>query len=236
MKTKKIPIWREGIAINLVSNGVSFLVGCAVAYLKHQGSEWVSPLMFGALAWFITMGIWVVARVFRSIPAPQVKVTDQNLPGILREWLDDIGLKVQTGKDELAHFVFIVTTDGGRVISISRLKASSEYLMFRANFREDEQTKAFSHFTDEEKAEARLTLELELTRAVMGFNAPDILANFTIFKQIPISPSLSIEEVSGTLWKVEAALASVFYAGARLLVRKKRGTLLLADEVTAALP
>lgn len=61
----------------------------------------------------------------------------------------------------------------------------------------------------------------------MGYVAPDILDGFTLFKRIPISPSLSIEEVSNTLWDVEAALASVFYAGARLLVKKKKATSLM---------
>lgn len=235
MRSKKGSIWRDGLAINLVSNGVSFLVGCAVAYLKHEGSEWVSPLLFGALAWFLTMGIWLVARLFRSIPVRQVRVTDSNLQGILRDWFDDIGLKVQVGKDEQADFLFIVTTDGGRVISVRRLKSQSEYLIFRAYYKDAAQTQAFSHFTEEEKAEARLTVELELTRAVMGFNAPlDILDEFTLFKQIPISPSLSIEEVARTLWEVEAALASVFYAGTRLLLQKKmlvaKETSLLANQ------
>ncbi len=223
MQSKRASTWREGLVINLVSNAIGFLVGIAVAYLKHEGSEWVSPVLFGAMAWLLTMGIWVIARVFRNIPTPQVKITDNNLHAILRDWLDDIGLKVQSSKEENADFMFIVTTNAGRVISIMRHReVFHEYLTFRAYYKDETQNKDFSDFTPQEKAEARLTIQLELTRAVMGYTTPDILEGFTLFKRIPISPSLNIEEVSRTLWEVEAALSSVFYAGAILLTKKKR--------------
>ncbi len=87
MQKKTFFAWREGLVINLVSNAIAFLVGCIVAYLKHEGSEWVSPLLFGALAWFLTMGIWVVARLFRNIPPRHIKITDSNLQATLRNWL-----------------------------------------------------------------------------------------------------------------------------------------------------
>jgi hypothetical protein len=169
MQKKTFFAWREGLVINLVSNAIAFLVGCVVAYLKHDGSEWVSPLLFGALAWFLTMGLWVVIRLFRNIPTRQVKITDSNLQATLRNWLDDIGLKVQSAKDEHAEFMFIVTTDGGKVISIIRHKEiSHEYLTFSGYFKDETQTKTFSHFTNEEKTAARLTIQLELARAVMA--------------------------------------------------------------------
>ena len=229
-RNAKVSTWREGLVVNLVSNAIGFFVGVAVAYLKHDGSEWVSPLLFGALAWLLTMGIWVIARLFRNIPTRQVRITDSNLHAVLRDWLDDIGLKVQSTNEEYADFMFIVTTDGGRVISIMRHRESfPEYLTFRAYYKDETQGKAFSHFTSEEKSEARLTIQLELTRAVMGFTTPDILDGFTLFKRIRISSSLTIEEVSSTLWEIEAALASVFSAGAILLVRKKNEPQLLAD-------
>jgi hypothetical protein len=112
MQKKTLSAWREGLVINLASNAIAILVGSMVAYLKHEGSEWVSPLLFGGLAWFITMGIWLVIRLFRSIPSRQIRVTDSNLHTVLRGWFDDIGLKVQSKKDELSDFTFIVTTDG----------------------------------------------------------------------------------------------------------------------------
>jgi len=66
------------------------------------------------------------------------------------------------------------------------------------------------------------TKQLELARAVMGFVAPDILQGFTLFRRIPISSALTVQEVSTTLWEVEAALASVFFVGAQFLGRKKQ--------------
>jgi hypothetical protein len=78
--------------------------------------------------------------------------------------------------------------------------------------------------------EARLAIRLELSRAVMAYTSQDILEGFTLFRRIPISPQLSIEEVSRTLWEVEAALASIFITGAILLAKKKNENLLLFGE------
>ena len=225
MQSKPRSAWPEGLAINLFSNFVSFIVGCGVAYLEHEGSKWVPPLIFGALAWLLTMGIWVVARVFKNVPVRRMRITDNNLQEVLRNWLDDIGLKVQSAKEDAAEFIFIVTTDGGSVISILRHKtAFPEYLTFRADFKNEVQSSEFSTFTVAEKAEARLAVKLELARAVMGYVSADVLCEFTLFKRIPISPSLSIEEVSRTLWEVEAALTSVFVTGAMMLLKKKNKT------------
>ena len=222
MQSKPKSAWPEGLAINLVSNFVSFLVGCFVAYLQHEGNHWVSPILFGALAWLLTMGIWVVARVFKNIPVRQTKITDKNIQSVLRQWLDDLGLKVQSNHDDGSEFVFIVTTDGGLVISVLRHKtAFPESLTFRGYFKDETQSSGFSTFTDAEKAEARLAIKLELARCVMGYSTPDVLSEFTLFKRVPISPTLSIEEVSKTLWDVEAALNSVFTVGAMMLLKKK---------------
>jgi hypothetical protein len=227
MRTKKTPVWREGLVINLVSNTICFAVGVVVAYLRHEGSQWVSPLLYGVLAWLLTMGIWVIVRVLRYIPRRQ-RITDKNLPLIIREWIDDIGVKVQSKKDDLTDFTFIVTTDGNWVISIMRVRETPEYLTFTGYYKEEVQN--FSHFTDKEKIEARLAIRLELSRAVMGYTSQDFLEGFTIFRRLPISSRLSIEEVSRTLWEVEAALASIFITGATLLNKKKNETLLLSGE------
>jgi hypothetical protein len=214
--------WRDGLTINLISNGIGVVVGAIVAYLKHEGSIWVSPLLFGMVAWFLTMGIWVVARVFRNVPRRQIRITEDNIQSMLRGWLDDLGLKVQSLNETGSYFKFIVTTDGGKVITISRDKDYwPEYLTYRALYKEGEENKVFASFSPEEKAEARLAIQLELARAVIGYNAPDVLEDFTLFKRIPISPSLGVEDVSKTLWEVEAALSSVFFVGARLKVQQR---------------
>jgi hypothetical protein len=227
MRTKKSPVWREGLVINLVSNAICFAVGVVVAYLRHEGSQWVSPLLYGVMAWLLAMGILIIARIIRYLPTRQ-RITDKNLPVIIRDWLDDIGAKVQSQKDENTDFKFIVTTSGKWVISILRHKQSPEYLTFTGYYKDEVQS--FSHFTANEKIEARLAIRLELARAVMGYTTEDVLEEFTIFRRIPISYRLSIEEVSKTLWEVEAALASIFLAGAIQLNKKKNNGLLIDGE------
>lgn len=223
MRTKKSPVWREGLVINLVSNAICFAVGVIVAYLRHEGSEWVSPLLYGVMAWLLTMGIWIIARIIAYIPARQ-RMTDKNLPTIIRDWLDDIGMKVQAQKDENSDFKYIVTTAGKWVISIMRLKETPEYLTFTGYFKDEGQT--FAHFTEKERTETALAIKLELARSVMGYTTDNVLEGFTIFRRIPVSPRLSIEEVSRTLWEVEAALASIFITGAIMLNKKKNDSLL----------
>ena len=228
MQKKKSSPWAEGLAINLASNAVAVIVGFIVGYLKHRGSEWVLPLIFGALAWLLTAGIITTMFALRSIPVRRRRITDNNLPLILRSWLDDIGLKVQSVKDEDVDFKFIVTTDGNWVITILRHSHTPESLTFTGYYKDENQN--FSNFSDREKLEVRLAIRLELTRAVIGYTSQDFLEGFTLFKRIPITTQLSVEDVSRTLWEVEAALASVFIVGAAFLA-KKNGGVLLADKV-----
>jgi hypothetical protein len=228
MQSTKRSAWGEGLILNIVSNVICLLVGGIVAYLKHEGSEWVSPLLFGAIAWVLSAGIFLIVRLWRNIPQRQTRVTENNLPLILRGWLDDIGLKVLTAKSEETYFKYIVTTEGDWVITILRHKNTPEYLTYTGYFKDEKQN--FSNFTDSEKIEARLAIRLELTRAVVGYTSQDLLEGFTLFKRIPITPHLSIEDVSRTLWEVEAALASVFIVGAKFLAKKKSGTLFLIGE------
>lgn len=78
-----------------------------------------------------------------------------------------------------------------------RLKKSPEYLTVTGYYKDEVQN--FSHFTDNEKIEARLAIRLELSRAVMAYTSQDLLDGFTLFRRIPISPQVSIEEVLRTL-------------------------------------
>lgn len=218
---KRTHLWGEGVAIGVLGNFVCFLVATSIAYLKHEGSEWVSPLLFGALTWFLTMGIWLVFRLLPRLPKKQIRLSDKNLQTVLRGWLDDIGLKVQTTHDSDSEFAFIVTTDGGKVITVRRTHTSPEHLTFRALFKEDAQNEAFEDFSVNEKARARLAIQLELARAVMGYNTKDVLKEFVLFRTLPISNGLSVEDVANTLWEVEAALTAVFLVGAQELLSKK---------------
>lgn len=222
MDKRRFGTWSDGIYIGLFCNGVSCAAGVAVTYLKHDGSTWVSPLLLGSITWLISMSVFMLVRLFRYIPRRQYRVTEKTIQPLMRDWLDGMGLKVQSVTEAATYFKFIVSTDGGKVITISRDRDyASDSLTFRALYKESEQNKSFEDFTVDEKAEARLEIQLELARAAMGYTAPDVLADFTLFRRIPITSSLSLDEVSRTLLEVEAALQSVFLTGAKLLLRKK---------------
>lgn len=177
--------------------------------------------MFGAFAWFLSMALFVVARLFRNVPKRPYKITEDTLQSLIRSWLDEVGVKVQTLHEPKAHFMFVVTCDSGRVISIQRERDKPEHLIFRALYKEDEQKGLFDDFSDHEKVRARLAIQLELSRAVMGFNAPDVLKDFVLFKKLPITPLLNPDEFTRVLWEVEAALQSVFYIGASQLLEMR---------------
>jgi len=49
--------WTSGLAINLLSNLIAFLVAAFATYLSRDGSVWVKPLLCGG-----ALGYWLSCR------------------------------------------------------------------------------------------------------------------------------------------------------------------------------
>jgi len=114
--------------------------------------------------------------------------------------------------DADSHFFYIVTTDGGKKVSILRTKDQfSDYVLVKGLISATPEDRKFlESFTDDEKVETRFAILLELSRAVMGYKSEkDVLEEITVFRRVPITPSLDESEVFRLMWEVEAMLATI---------------------------
>ena len=215
--------WRSGLVINLVSNLISLIVGGIVTYLSHDGSMWVKPVLFGGAAWLITFCSILAFRVMKNLPARIEPLTTGNVHRKIRDWLDKFNLTVKSVNDEDSYFFFIVTTDGGKKVSVSRTRGQfNDYVFVKGLITlSDEEKKELESFNDDERIAMKLAIQLELSRAVMGYKTENILHELTIFKRIPISPALSEEEIFSLMWEVEAMLGSIFTVGAMAIHRHR---------------
>ena len=53
--SSSLQTWRSGIAVNLASNLIGFLVGGFMTYISHLGSSWTVPVLYGGLAWLLIL-------------------------------------------------------------------------------------------------------------------------------------------------------------------------------------
>jgi hypothetical protein len=216
MPKKSVSNWSSGLVVNLVSNLIAAIVGGIVTYFSHEGSVWVKPFLFGGAAWLITFCSILAVRFMRRIPSKVDPVTVENVGRKIRDWFDDFNLGVKSVQDDETYFGFLVTTDGGKKIAVLRSKkVTPNHLILRGliSASEDER-KTISELTDDEKTAMRLAIQLELSRAVVGYTTQNMLEELTIFKSIPITESLTAEEIINAIWKVEATLNSIFIVGA----------------------
>jgi hypothetical protein len=155
-------------------------------------------------------------RFMGRLPKKPDPVTPENAGRRIRDWLDEFNLTVKSIHDPDSDFFYIVTTDGGKKISISRsIKQFSDYVLFKSLISQtDDDKKKIAEWSDDEKIATRLALQLELSRAVMGYKTDDWFNELTIFKRIPITPTLNAEETFKVMWEVEAITGSILSVGA----------------------
>ena len=224
MAERKTSIWASGLAINLVSNVISVAVGAIVTYLSHDGSTWIKPVLAGGFAWLLTFCSLLAIRISRTFPVKVTPLNADNVQQRIRDWLDKFNMTVKNETDDQSHFLFTVTTDGGAKVCIRRFKGNfSDYITVTGLITVDEESRAtFAGFTEDEKTAAHLAIKLELARAVMGYRTENgVLDDITIFKRVPITPSLNEEEVFKLVWEIEAMLNTLFIVAAMAIHRHK---------------
>jgi len=217
-------VWTSGLAINLASNAIAAIVGFGVTYLSHDGSAWVRPVLCGGAAWLITFCSILAYRAARYLPVKSKPIDVDNVQQRIRDWLDKYNMTVKSVNDDDCHFLFIITTDGGKKVTIVRTKNKfSDYVEVRGLITSgEEEHAAIAGFSEDEKTATQLAILLELSRAVMGYKTINgVLEDVTIFKRIPITPSLNEEEIFGLVWEVEAMLGTIFNVGAMAVHRNK---------------
>jgi hypothetical protein len=227
MPESRTSLWTSGLVINLTSNVIGLAVGAAVTYFTHQGAGWVNPVLCGGAAWLLTFCLILAFRASRHIPKRAELIDEANIQTRLRDWLDKYNFTVKNTHTEECHFFFIVTTEGERKISISRQKGQlSDYLFVKGLISSSaEEMESIKSFTDDEKRSLRLSMFLEMSRAVMGYKTEkDVLEEITVFKRIPISSKLKLEEIINVVWEIEAMLTTLLLLQSAATFRSKMRT------------
>jgi len=95
------------------------------------------------MAWLITFCSILAIRFMGRIPKKVEPITVDNIGVKLRDWLDEFNLTVKSIHELDTDFCFIVTTDGGKTISISRSTTKNiDYLSLRAVLTATEEEKS----------------------------------------------------------------------------------------------
>jgi hypothetical protein len=224
MAEKKHSGWLSGLVINLVSNVIALLVGGTVTYFSHEGSVWVNPMLCGGAAWLLTFCSILAFRASRHVPKKAEVIDGSNVHVKIRDWLDRYQLTVKNATTPDMYFFLIVTTEGNKKVSISRQKGElSDYIFVKGLISWDEKDReSLNALSEDEKTTLRLATFLELSRAVMGYKSEkDVLEEITIFKRIPITSKLNIEEIINVLWEIEAMLGSLLLLQSAAVLRNK---------------
>lgn len=186
-------------------------------YFSHDGSVWVKPILYGGAAWLITFCALLAYRVSKTWPPKNKPIDLDNVQQRIRDWLDKYNMTVKSVSEDACHFYFIVTTDGGKKVSIIRAKGKfSDYVEVRGFIKcEQKDLAILATLSEREKKAAELAMLLELSRAVIGYTTErGVLEDVTIFKRVPITPALNEEEIFGLVWDIEAMLGTIFIVGA----------------------
>lgn len=200
------------MAINLVSSLIALIVGSLVAYFEHEGSLWVKPLLFGFLAWVMIFGAILLYRIAGTVPPKVDAVTDENLGSLVRDWFDRYNLTVKRLNDSEAHFSYIVTTPGGKKVTVKRRKANPEYISFSGDMAalKAEGRAAFDALSADEQLRCTTEVKLELSRAVVGLNIPKSIPDgFSVFRELPVTRALTEAQFISEIWFIEAVVNSI---------------------------
>jgi hypothetical protein len=210
MRKNSESVWASGLAINLTSNLIAVIVGGTVTYFSHQGSTWVKPLLFGGMAWLVTFISILAVRFMRRMPPRVELVTPDNIGSKIRNWLDEFSITVQNLNNPDFYFLFIVTINGKKISIFRSNKMFTDYIEFSSLVTlSEEEKREISNWSEDKKNATKLAVQLELSRAIMGYKFDDMFDTLSIFRRIPITPTLTAEEIFKEIWAVEAMLGSI---------------------------
>ena len=179
----------------------------ASALYSHLGPIWGRPVVNALITGAIVSGFLLTIRALLSLPTARPRITPDNCGFEILQWLHRFNLEVKTLPSSDDDFLFRVTTDGQRRITIGRGKESfSDYLTVRSTVTwTEKQLEQIAVLSDYERLKIKLELELELARMVMGYQTNDwAKEGCNLFKRYPITEFITEETVIGSgggVWK-----------------------------------
>jgi hypothetical protein len=194
--------------------GVSVI---AATLYSRFGPVWARPIMNGLITGVVVFALFLCMRAILALPVARARISPENVGDFVLGWLHKFNLEVKGLQDDDCYFLYKVTTDGGKVVTIRRSrKTYSDHLTFRALITLSDAEKAeFESFTEHEKIALKLQIQLELSRAIMGYKTDGwLVEDVWLFKHVPISPTLNEETMINTIWEMEAMVTTLFATGA----------------------
>jgi len=157
-------------------------------------------------------GAILLYRIAGTVPPKVDAVTDENLGSLVRDWFDRYNLTVKRLNDSEAHFSYIVTTPGGKKVTVKRRKANPEYISFSGDMAalKAEGRAAFDALSADEQLRCTTEVKLELSRAVVGLNIPKSIPDgFSVFRELPVTRALTEAQFISEIWFIEAVVNSI---------------------------
>ena len=200
----------HGVVGNIIFYVFTPVVGFGVAYISYVASGWAVPVLKGFFASLMFAAIVASWRALHSLPSPADPTTVENIESRAMKWLHNLRLTVKNDPNPETYFRFAVTTDGGVVLYLGRPRDHlSGYLFIWANMKATpEEVSIVASLSEEEKLEGMLAVQLEFSRARIGYSGLDSVTGFSIHKRIPISESLTEDTLINTIWEIEAVMNS----------------------------
>lgn len=216
--------WTE----NIVSGLIVCIVWAGFVYLAYKASSWYWPVFYGAIPAGVALLCCFGFILVKRIPAPRGITSSKNIESCVRAWLDNHRIAVKNDPDKDLHFRFRITLDSGKSLTVLRSKTEfPEYVQIITDLGiRGEDQKLLDQFTDQEKTQAILEIQLELARAKVGYSGlmmpPE---NFFLFRRVPIFPGLSEFIFIAMVSDIEAAMNLVgnVYLKARLKAEERTG-------------
>lgn len=181
----------------VVGNAVYALLilggGVLLAYLKVYYPDWFTIVLW-ALVGCALMTIPVIAFVLIArLPKRPEEITEQNVEGYIRQWLDAFSIAVKKNDSPEAYFGLVATYNNGLSVNIHRLKNLGRYVLLRsAILIVPEHKEVFDNLPEEEKEVFSVRFNVELSKTAVGGYIMDLKEGRVILeRRIPITTELT---------------------------------------------
>src|SRR6266478_675603 len=120
------------------------------------------------------------------------RITPENVEPRIREWLDAFSLGTRVLNEPAHHFAFEVMAASGIPLVVLRTRDHPRYitLLSKIGFG-SEHKDLFDRLSETQKKRFRIELNLEASKAKIGYQADSTFENLAIEKRLPITSDLS---------------------------------------------
>jgi hypothetical protein len=120
------------------------------------------------------------------------RITPENVEPRIREWLDAFSLGTRVLNEPAHHFAYEVMAHTGIPLVVVRTREHPRYITLLSKIGLGTEDKdSFDRLSEPEKKRFRIELNLEASKAKIGYQADSTFENLAIEKRLPITSDLS---------------------------------------------